>query len=135
MFYQVSNIHTRGVSTQGWEGDRKQKFAHLLFDSHVGPHGLDAVATLDYIGLEGNRARATVQLEKQAAGVAQDRAHLVASPERRGGCAAVLACGLRGFTVMISHGRHDCGLSVTRSWGTRRRGGMEEETRGGFGCD
>lgn len=48
-----------------------------------------------------------MQLEEQAAGVAEDRAHLIATPERGGRGAAVLAGGLRGFTVVVSHGRHD----------------------------
>lgn len=92
-----------------------QNLAHLLFDRHVGAHSLDTVTTLDYVGLERDWPRATVKLEKQAAGIAEHRAHLVASPERRGGGAAVLACGLHGFTVMVSHGGHHCGLSATGS--------------------
>ena len=53
---------------------------HLLLLGHVGAHCLDAVAALDDIGLEGDGAGAAVQLEEEAAGIAEDGAHLVASP-------------------------------------------------------
>lgn len=39
-----------------------------------------AVATLDNIGLQANRPRGSVEFEKQAAGVAEDRAVLVPAP-------------------------------------------------------
>lgn len=42
--------------------------------------GLDPVPTLDDIGFEGDRARSTVQLEKQATGVTEHGTLLVASP-------------------------------------------------------
>lgn len=57
---------------------------HLLFHFHARAHGLDAVATLDDIGLEGDGARPAVQLEKQAAGIAEDGAGFIATPERSG---------------------------------------------------
>jgi hypothetical protein len=41
---------------------------------------LDAVATLDDIGLETDGTRTTVQLEEETTSIAQDRAHLVATP-------------------------------------------------------
>jgi hypothetical protein len=41
---------------------------------------LDAVATLDNVRLEADRTRTTVQLEEETASIAQDRAHLVATP-------------------------------------------------------
>jgi hypothetical protein len=44
------------------------------------PTGLDAVAALDDIGLERNGAWSAVQLQEEAAGVAQNRARLIASP-------------------------------------------------------
>ena len=43
---------------------------------------LDAVTGLDNVGLEAYRARATVQLEEEAAGVAEDGSDLIASPKR-----------------------------------------------------
>ena len=41
---------------------------------------LDSIATLYYVGLEGNRSRAAMELKEQTAGVAEDRTALVASP-------------------------------------------------------
>lgn len=55
---------------------------------------LDAVAALDHVGLEGDRARAAVQLEEEAAGIAEHAAGLVATPEWCGRCSAVLTYGL-----------------------------------------
>jgi uncharacterized membrane protein YcjF (UPF0283 family) len=56
--------------------------------------GLDAIARLYHVGLERDGSWAAVELEEEAAGVAEDGAGLVAAPERcRGGC-AVLADGL-----------------------------------------
>jgi len=55
---------------------------------------LDAVAALDDIGLEGDGPGAAVQLEEEAAGIAEHGAGLVAAPERRGARGAVLADGL-----------------------------------------
>jgi len=52
---------------------------------------LDAVAALDDIRLERDGARAAVQLQEEAAGVAQHGARLIAAPERGGACGAVLA--------------------------------------------
>jgi len=46
--------------------------------------GLDAVARLDHVGLERDGTRAAVQLEEEAAGVAEDGAGLIATPERSG---------------------------------------------------
>jgi hypothetical protein len=51
---------------------------------------LDAVTALDDIGFERDRAWSAVQLQEEAAGVAQDRASLIASPERRRARCAVL---------------------------------------------
>ena len=53
---------------------------YLFIFRHVGPHGLDAVAALDDVGLQRDGTRAAVQLQKEAAGVAEDGAGLVASP-------------------------------------------------------
>ena len=56
--------------------------------------GLDAIARLDHVGLERNGSWASVELEEEAAGIAEDGAGLIATPERgRRGC-AVLADGL-----------------------------------------
>lgn len=67
-------------------------------ESHLLPRALasclDAISTLDHIGLQADRTRPSVQLEKQAAGVAEHRALLIASPERCSACRAVLAYGL-----------------------------------------
>jgi len=41
---------------------------------------LDAVAALDNVRLETDGTRATMQLEEKTASIAQDRAHLVATP-------------------------------------------------------
>ena len=46
--------------------------------------GLDAIARLDHVGLERDGTRAAVQLEEEAAGVAEDGAGLIATPERSG---------------------------------------------------
>jgi hypothetical protein len=52
--------------------------AHLLLRPLVGR--LDSIATLDYIRLETDWTRATVQLEEKSAGIAKDRPSFVASP-------------------------------------------------------
>lgn len=41
---------------------------------------LDAVAALDNVCLETDGTRTAMQLEEEAASIAQDRAHLVATP-------------------------------------------------------
>lgn len=51
---------------------------------------LHAVATLDYVCFEGYRPRCAMKFEEEATCVAEDGSHLVASPERCGGCSAVL---------------------------------------------
>lgn len=43
-----------------------------------------------------------MQLEKQAAGIAENCARLIASPERSGGCLAVLTGGLLGWLITVS---------------------------------
>lgn len=48
-----------------------------------------------------------MQLQEQATGIAQHGANFISSPERRSRGCAVLASGLCGFAVIISHGRHD----------------------------
>ena len=58
------------------------------------PTRLDAVAALDDIGLEGDGSWTAMQLQEQAAGVAEDGAGFIAAPERRGARCAVLAYGL-----------------------------------------
>lgn len=81
---------------------------YLLLHFHARAHGFDAIAALDDICLERNRAWATVQLEKQATGVAEHGARLIASPERSGGGLTVLAGGLLRLLIGVSrHGRHD----------------------------
>ena len=57
--------------------------------------GLNAIARLDHVGLEGDGTRSAMEFEEEAAGVAEDGAGLVAAPEGcRGGC-TVLANGLQ----------------------------------------
>jgi len=65
----------------------------------AGAGRLDAVAALDDVGLEGDGARPAVQLEEEAAGVAQDGARLVTAPERRGAGGAVLADRLGAWSA------------------------------------
>lgn len=84
--------------------------AHLLLGALS--RGLDAVPALDHIGLEAYRARTAVQLEEQAAGVAQDGANLIAAPERGGAGGAVLADGL--LVVVSESGHVDGGFWVLR---------------------
>ena len=55
-------------------------FYYLLLLRQVRAHSLDSVSALDNVGLERDGARAAVELEEQAAGVAQNRAGLVAAP-------------------------------------------------------
>lgn len=63
--------------------------AYLL--AHAGSASLDAVAALDDIGLERDGSRAAVQLQEEPAGVAEDGARFIATPERSGACRAVSA--------------------------------------------
>lgn len=44
--------------------------AYLLLFCHIGSHCLDSVSALDNVGLEGDRTRAAVELEEEAASVA-----------------------------------------------------------------
>lgn len=53
---------------------------YLFLSLHIRSHRFDSVAALDNIGLEGDRAWAAMQLEEQAAGIAQHRAVLIAAP-------------------------------------------------------
>jgi hypothetical protein len=72
-----------------WQGTSIWRISDLL--AHAGRTSLDAVAAFDDIGLEGDGSRAAVQLQEEAAGIAEDRARLIATPERRGARGAVLA--------------------------------------------
>lgn len=64
--------------------------------------GFHAVATLDYVCLEGYRPRCAVKLKKEATCVAEDGSHLVASPERSGGCSTILTYWLRIPKLAVS---------------------------------
>lgn len=66
----------------------------------------DPIPALDHVGLERYRARSVVQLEKQAAGVTEDRPELISSPEGSGRGAAIVAGGLRGFAIVVSGSCH-----------------------------
>lgn len=52
----------------------------LFLRRQIWSHRLDAIATLDNVSLERDRPRAAVQLEEQAAGIAEDGTKLVATP-------------------------------------------------------
>ena len=73
----ASQANRRGKK-RGAGGGREGSY--LFVFRHVGAHGLDAVTALDDVGLQRDGARAAVQLQKEAAGVAEDGAGLVASP-------------------------------------------------------
>lgn len=80
---------------------------HLLLHLHARTHGLDAIATLDDIGLERDWPGPAMQLEKQAAGIAEDCARFIASPERGGGGLTVLTGWLCCLLIVVSrHGSH-----------------------------
>lgn len=81
------------IGRQGHEGGIKfsGRGTHLSFRALSSLH---TIATLDHIGLQAYRSRSTVQLQKQAAGVAKDRTVFVPAPQGRGGSATVLADGL-----------------------------------------
>jgi hypothetical protein len=64
-----------------------------------------------------------MELEEETAGIAEHSAHLVAAPERRRRRLAVLACRLCGFTIVVSHGRHDGG-NATPAAGSVAKGGV-----------
>ena len=49
-----------------------------------------------------------MELEKEAAGIAQDGAHLVATPERGGGSGAILTYWLQ--IIVVSIRGHSCAL-------------------------
>lgn len=73
-----------------WVGGREAIcFASLLACTR--PASLDAVPALDDIGFEGDGSWAAVQLQEEAAGVAQDRSRLIAAPKRCCARGAVLA--------------------------------------------
>ena len=54
--------------------------AYLFLFCEVWSHRLNAVAALDHIGFERNGPGTAVELEEEAAGVAEDCTGLVASP-------------------------------------------------------
>jgi hypothetical protein len=70
----VDAIGSGGFRKRG----RKAILVELLLWSLVG--GLDSIATLDYIRLETDWTRPTVQLEEKSAGIAKDRPSFIASP-------------------------------------------------------
>ena len=61
-----------------------------------------AVATLDYVRLEGYRPRGAMKLQKEATCVAEDRSHLIASPERGCGCGTILTYWLQVSKLAVS---------------------------------
>jgi hypothetical protein len=73
---------------------RVVRATYLLRLRSIGPTDLDAIAAFDHIRLERNGPRAAMELEVQATGIAQYGTRLIATPQGRGGCAAILTCGL-----------------------------------------
>jgi hypothetical protein len=53
--------------------------------------GLDTIPTLDNVCFQADRTRSAVELEEQAARVAEHGAGIIATPERCGTCRAILA--------------------------------------------
>jgi hypothetical protein len=86
------------------------KFAHILDTglpyllACTRPASLDAIAALDDIGLERDGARSAVQLQEEPAGVAENRACLIAAPERSGACSAVLTYRLAASQRYVLEG-------------------------------
>lgn len=54
--------------------------AYLLLLTLAWAGGLDAIARLDNIRLQGDRARSSMQFEEEATGIAEDRADLISAP-------------------------------------------------------
>lgn len=70
----------RGMATGrsiGCITQRDMGTTHLLLRT---TSSLDAVPALDHVGLEADWARTTVQFQEEAARIAQNRSHLVATP-------------------------------------------------------
>jgi hypothetical protein len=85
--------------------------------------GPGAIARLDHVRLEGNGSSTTMELQKQAAGVAQHLARLVSPPQWRRRRLAVLANRRRGR-------RLDAVLSTAAVVGGSGRGGCGCRRRG-----
>lgn len=66
----------------------------ITYPLFLSRRSLDAVSALDNVGLQAYRARTAVKLQEETAGIAEDTARLISSPERGGTCTAVLADGL-----------------------------------------
>lgn len=103
----VAAKNAQGMLAEGAmrSGDRAPPY---LFLGQVWAHAciFDPIPALDHVGLERYRARPVVQLEKQAAGIAENRPELISSPERSSRGAAIVAGGLRGFAIVVSGSRH-----------------------------
>ena len=85
---------TTGRLRTGQRADMSWAWMHYPLASGVGAASLGTVSRLDDIGLEADGARPAVQLEKEAASVAEYEAVFITAPERRGTCRTVLANGL-----------------------------------------
>lgn len=79
----------------------------------------DTIATFDHISLEADRSRTAVQLEEEAAGIAEDGANLIPPPQRCGRRLAILAYRLQIDIVMISKGCHAFGRDNVRGLAER----------------
>ena len=72
------------------------------------PARLNTIAALDDIGLERDGSRPAVQLQEEAAGIAENGTRLVASPEGCGACSAVLADRLLIVSTSTSSSMVEC---------------------------
>lgn len=101
----IAVILSRSLGLLDVAGQRVIGRACLLLGALT--RSLDAVPALDHVRLEAYRARAAVQLEEQATGVAEDGTDLIASPERSGAGGAVAALGnLLVVRSQSERGRH-----------------------------
>jgi hypothetical protein len=94
---------------------------HTYLLARTRPASLHAVAALDDIGLERDGAWPAVQLQKQTAGVAENGARLIASPQGRSACCAVLTYRLDACQRLVLDGRRCYRLDKSKNWRPRHR--------------
>lgn len=75
---------------------------------------LDAVATFDHIGLEADRTRGTVKLQKETTSITKYRSDLISPPKRRSGGRAILAYRLLIAGAKVSMCSHLEGIKAIR---------------------
>lgn len=83
---------TRQVSPSGSDEKIRLRGAYLALRALAS--SFHPIPTLDHIGLETDRSWATMQLQKESAGIAEHGAQLIATPEGGRGRATILAHGL-----------------------------------------